>query len=134
MMHKGSCHCGQVRYQVSLDPSKANRCNCSICTKLGTTNGIVKPDAFELLEGESSLATYGKFVQRFFCKHCGVHCFGKGHLEEVGGDFVSVNLNTLDDIDPNLLTVGYWDGRHDNWQAGTRPEPWPIFAPALTDG
>ena len=27
-----------------------------------------------------------------------------------------------------LPTLRYWDGRHDNWYAGTRDEPWPIFA------
>jgi hypothetical protein len=57
---------------------------------------------------------------------CGVHCFGRGHLVELGGDYVSVNLNCLDDVDPNQLSVVYWDGRHNNWIAGQRPAPWPI--------
>ncbi len=46
----------------------------------------------------------------------------------LGGDFVSVNVNTLDDHDPSTTAVTYWDGRHDNWQAGARPTPWPITA------
>ena len=37
--------------------------------------------------------------RRYFCKHCGIHCFGRGHLEVLGGDYVSINLNTLDDVD-----------------------------------
>jgi len=41
---------------------------------------------------------------------------------------VSVNLNTLDDVDPRDVKVIYWDGRHDNWQAGPRDIAWPIVA------
>jgi hypothetical protein len=55
-----------------------------------------------------------------------VHCFGSGHLAELGGDFVSINYNTLDDVDPLDVKVSYWDGRHDNWQAGARDNPWRI--------
>ena len=65
-------------------------------------------------------------TKRFFCRTCGVHCFGKGHLEQLGGDYVSVNLNCLDDADIGQAKVTYWDGRHDNWQAGMRDTPWPI--------
>jgi hypothetical protein len=40
--------------------------------------------------------------------------------------FVSINLNTLDDFDPTRASIVYWDGRHDNWGAGTRSAPWSI--------
>ena len=127
--HHGSCHCGDVKYEVVIDPTQASRCNCSVCTKLGVTTSIVKPDAFTLLVDESTLASFTRFPEianRYFCKRCHVLVFGKGHLEEVGGDFVSVNLNTIDDFDPLQASFVYWDGRHDNWQAGPRPTPWPV--------
>jgi hypothetical protein len=128
--HQGSCHCGAVRYRVAFDlGSSAGRCNCSVCSKIAQTGGIVKPDAFTLLSGEESLSQYvwgGKISTRFFCKHCGIHCFGRGHLAEIGGDYVSVNLNTLDDVELADLKVVYWDGRHNNWEGGPRDTPWPI--------
>lgn len=127
--HHGSCHCGAIRYEVDLDlGGKATRCNCSICQKLMWTGAMVKPDAFRLRAGEAEASGYvwgGRVSTRFFCKHCGTPCFGRGELEMLGGAFVSVNVNTLDDVDVGTLTIGYWDGRHDNWQAGTRPTPWP---------
>ncbi len=128
--HAGSCHCGAVKFEVEVDATKGGRCNCSICTKLGITAALVKPEAFALLSGEESLSSYEwgmKISKRFFCKGCGVLCFGKGHLAEVGGDYVSVNLNALDDVDPNQAELTHWDGRHNNWDAGPRPTPWPIF-------
>jgi hypothetical protein len=128
--HTGGCHCGAVRFEVQLaDIHGASRCNCSVCTKIAATARIVKPAAFTLRAGEDDLSSYewgAKISRRFFCKHCGVHCYGRGFLEDVGGDYVSVNLNCLDAVDPSQLAVTYWDGRHNNWEAGPRDRPWPI--------
>ncbi len=127
--HSGSCHCGDVRFDVEIDASTGSRCNCSICHKLGATTGIVKPAAFTLLTDEAKLTRYewgGKTAQRYFCARCGITCFARGFLEQVGGAYVSVNLNCLDDVDANEATIGHWDGRNNNWQAGTRSAPWPI--------
>jgi hypothetical protein len=134
--HTGTCHCGAVRFEVELDlGAGASRCNCSVCTKVGITSAIAKPSAFVLLSDEAALGMYewgGKTAQRYFCKTCGIHCFGRGYLEQVGGAYVSVNLNTVDDLELSDLKVSYWDGRHDNWQAGTRSTPWPILAKAAS--
>ncbi len=128
--HTGSCHCGAVRFVVHVDLAEgAAKCNCSICLKLGAIGRIVKPADFTLVSGEDSLSSYewgGRISKRHFCRRCGVYCFGKGHLDVLGGDYVSVNLNCLDDADPNALKVGHFDGRHNNWHAGMRDQPWPI--------
>jgi hypothetical protein len=128
-LHRGGCHCGAVRYEVTIDARNGSRCNCSICQKVAQLGGIVVPDAFRLVSGAESITEYSwgtKCGSRSFCKRCGIHCFGHGHLKELGGDFVSINYNSLDDVDPLDVNVAYWDGRHDNWQAGTRPAPWRI--------
>ena len=52
------------------------------------------------------------------------------NFRALGGDFVSVNLNCLDSFDPATVKTIYWDGRHDNWQAGPRDQPWPVFTDA----
>lgn len=126
--HLGSCHCGTVKIEADLDTEVATRCNCTICTKLGCVGTMAKVDTFRVVEGEDALGGYviTSAAKRFFCKRCGVYLFGMGHVPEIGGDFVSVNLNVLDDIDPGLLSVRHWDGRHDNWMAGMRDEAWPI--------
>jgi len=128
--YTGGCHCGAVRFAVELDLAEgAARCNCSVCMKTAVTGRIVKPSAFTLLSDEAGLGVYewgASISKRFFCPRCGVHCFGRGYLEEVGGDYASVNVNCFDDVDPWQLSIIYWDGRHNNWDAGPRPAPWPI--------
>jgi hypothetical protein len=129
--HTGGCHCGAVRFEVEIDPSTGSMCNCTVCTKIATVGAIAKPAAFTLLQGEDSLSTYewgGRISRRKFCKHCGVHCFAFGHLDVLGGDYVGINLNCLDDFDLSKTQLSYWDGRHNNWQGGQRSTPWPITA------
>jgi hypothetical protein len=128
--HPGSCHCGTVRFLFDVDATAGTQCNCSICQKIGTTNAMGKPADLKVLAGEDQLGAYEwghKVGKRYFCRSCGVQCFGKGHLAEMGGDYVSVPLNVLDDVDLSEVKVTHWDGRHNNWHAGDRATPWPVF-------
>lgn len=131
--HQGSCHCGAVRFEADLDLSTgASRCNCTVCQKLGLIGKHCKPNELRVVAGEANLAVYewgGRIAcKRYFCKTCGAHPFLRGHLDKLGGDFASINVNCLDDVDPGTLVIGHWDGRHDNWQAGIASKPWPTIA------
>lgn len=120
--YNGSCHCGRVKFQADIDLDQgAGKCNCSICTKTRNWSVLLKPEAFRLETGEEALGDYqfGTMMGHHrFCRTCGVHGFSQGHLAELGGDFVSVRLNVLDDLDPTEWAeapVRYSNGRDNDW-------------------
>jgi hypothetical protein len=120
--YTGSCHCGAVRYEVDMDfAAGTSKCNCSICRKTRTWSAIVKPAAFRLRSGESALSDYqfgGKNAHHLFCRNCGVRPFGRGYVEQIGGDYVSINVACLDNAsDEELGTarVRFMNGRDNDW-------------------
>jgi hypothetical protein len=126
--HTGRCHCGAVHFVADVDATQGTSCNCTICRRINQVSGVTKPGGVRVTKGQEHLTRYPNPIgARYFCKVCGIHLYGEGDVPEMGGAFMSVSLNTLDDVDTGAIAVAHWDGRHDNWQAGLRPTPWPVF-------
>lgn len=112
-MRTGGCHCGAVRYEVSLSLDKTVSCNCSICTKAGYLLAFVPVTQFKLISGEEKLRDYQfnkKMAHHVFCTDCGIHSFSHGQSPD-GRDMRAINLRCLDDIDIDALKPQKIDGR-----------------------
>lgn len=110
--HTGSCHCGQVRFEV-VAPSTitVSECNCSICTRSGHLGLIVPSERFRLLEGEDSLRTYTfntGVAQHYFCSRCGIKSF---YVPRSHPDGYSVNARCIDSPTVEKMVVEPFDGR-----------------------
>jgi hypothetical protein len=119
--YHGSCHCGAVTFEAEIDLAQGTgKCNCRLCWKTRKWGIGVKPAAFRLLTGQEALTDYFKHeaVHNPFCRSCGVRTHSWGNIPEIGGEYVSISLACLDDLDPSELAeanVRFMDGRADNW-------------------
>jgi len=113
-MHRGSCHCGKVRYQVEIDLAQpVVACNCSICQRSGTLLAFVPASKFQLLSGEADLRDYQfnrNKIHHLFCTTCGIKSFARGELPD-GTPMAAVNVRCLEGVELDGLTVQKFNGR-----------------------
>jgi hypothetical protein len=111
--YAGSCHCGDVRFEVEADLGTVMACNCSICSRAGYLLAFVGPDHFKLLSGAGKQTDYQfnkKNIHHLFCSKCGVRSFGHGKGPD-GSEMYAVNVRTLDGIDLASLKVQSFNGK-----------------------
>ncbi|MGD8317504.1 MAG: GFA family protein [Myxococcales bacterium] len=109
---EGGCHCGAVRYRVTIRKREVVQCNCSICTKKGFIHLIVPEKDFELVQGADALTTYTfgtHTAKHHFCRHCGIHSYYRPRSHP---DQIDVNVRCLEGVDPSDFESRDFDGRH----------------------
>jgi hypothetical protein len=108
MTYHGSCHCGAVTYKVEGEFTEGISCNCSYCKRKGMLLAFVPQTSVTILSGEDKLKTYlfnKKVINHCFCETCGVQPFGQS------GDTMAINLNCLEDLDTDSLTINKYNGK-----------------------
>jgi len=113
MVYRGSCHCGQVRYEVEGEVDSGMACNCSMCGRRGSLLWFVPRERLKLLTSEDAAGSYlfNKHVIRHrFCPTCGIHTFGEAQGPD-GRAMGAINLRTLEDFDLDRVPVKHFDGR-----------------------
>ena len=113
MKYKGSCHCGQIAFEVEGELAQVADCNCSICAKMGSLHWFVPRESLHLLTPETNLATYSfgtQTIKHHFCPKCGIHPFGEG-VDPSGVRRAAVNARCLEGVDYAALPVKHFDGK-----------------------
>jgi len=112
-VHKGSCHCGGVEYEVSLPGGlvDARRCNCSMCRRRGAVVASVELKDLNITKGKDLLSIYQfntKTAKHYFCSKCGIYTH---HQRRSNPSLYAINIACLEGVDPFVLsTVPVLDG------------------------
>ena len=111
VIHKGSCHCGAVRYEARGALRNVINCHCSKCRRThGHTAAYTAVQREELiltrqdgLKWYRSLSDDTPNVHRGFCKKCGSSLFWDP--KDIG-DTIAISAGTLDEP-TGLTTIGH---------------------------
>ncbi len=64
----GSCHCGEVRFEIETDFPELTTCDCSICLRKNALMVKVHERAFHLLSGAQALTQVQEMTLTFVPK------------------------------------------------------------------
>ena len=114
--HRGSCHCGRVRFEVDADIDHVRSCDCSVCRRRGALNFRVPKQNLRLLTPWEDLTLYqwgSRTARDYFCATCGILPFRRPSdptsRELAEGvppfDGWAVNVRCLEDVDVEALPV-----------------------------
>lgn len=98
----GGCHCGHVRYEAEIDPSKVSICHCTDCQRL--TGSAYRVTAITQTRKVRLTANPPKVYRKFgdngrarlqsFCPECGSPLFTTGEGEDAAT--TGIRLGTID--------------------------------------
>src|SRR5262252_4036111 len=106
MKYAGSCHCGNIKFEVEGTLESAMACNCSMCQRKGSLLWLVPRSALRLLTPDDNARTYlfNKHVIRHrFCPVCGIHPYAEAS-DAKGQPTAAINIRALENIDLNAVT------------------------------
>ena len=113
MKYEGSCHCGNIAFEVEGDFDTAIDCNCSMCRRRGGLLAFVPRDKLVLTVPEQNVSTYQfnrHMIRHHFCAVCGTAPYGEG-ADGKGNEMAAVNLRCIPAIDLDKLSITKVDGR-----------------------
>ena len=104
-MHKGSCLCGAVSFEVAGELPGPDACHCRQCRKSSghffTSTDVPKTSV--TIHGEDSVTWFqsSERVRRGFCKTCGSSLF----WDPIHRDFIGVAMGAFDQPTDTRLAI-----------------------------
>ena len=101
----GSCHCGQVRFEIDTDFPELTMCDCSICKRRNALMVKVHEDNFRLLAGRESITEYQFHmitVKRYDGKD---RCIYPFHRKGMTPDNLGINVHCLEGFSPAGIPI-----------------------------
>lgn len=113
MLYQGSCHCGNIRFEVEGDFGAAVSCNCSICQRKGTLLWFAPREKFHLLNPDAKISSYTfnkHVIHHKFCPVCGVSPFAEA-VDPKGNPMTAINARCLENVDLDSIEIQHFNGK-----------------------
>ena len=110
----GQCHCGFIRYEAEIEPTRVSICHCTDCQRLTGSAYRVSTSAraedFRLTGGEPSVyvkvGDSGNRSLQYFCPKCGSPCYRSG--EGADAEEIGIRVGTVNQRRQLLPTKQIW--------------------------
>lgn len=132
MLINGSCHCGNIRYELDWSPDPveipARACTCSFCVKHGGVWTSCPTGLLTVLYGDSRRVNeyhFGTKTADFHvCATCGVAPVVTSEID--GKIYAVVSVNAMDNVDSSMLKRGTisFDGEEVDVRLQRRARGW----------
>jgi hypothetical protein len=112
-IHRASCHCGAVHFELTLPNGLENprRCSCSFCRMRGAIAASVPIDGLKIIKGAEKLTLYQfntMTAKHYFCSVCGIYTH---HQRRSNPHQFGFNVACLEGVNPfDLGEVPVLDG------------------------
>ena len=99
---EGACHCGAVRFTVTLAEGleQPRRCNCSFCRMRGAVVVSARREDLRITSSNNALRLYQfntRQAEHYFCSVCGIYTH---HRRRSNPDQISINVACLAGVSP----------------------------------
>jgi len=114
---QGSCHCGNVKYQLGKAPEWLVSCNCSICRRIGAlwTHAETSDVILNYEKGATIAYIWGdKTLSIHSCKNCGCTTHWES-LDQEQHSRMGLNFRMCSDHELSDYRVRHFDGA-DTWE------------------
>ena len=99
--YQGSCHCGNVKFEVTADIDHLRICDCSLCYQRGALNFRVEDTQLKRITPLEEMTLYQwhtKTAKDYFCPTCGILPFRR---PRTAPDLWTINVRCLEGINVN---------------------------------
>ena len=132
MLIHGSCHCGNIAFELTWDPDPAEiparACGCSFCVKHGGVWTSNPGGALRIIVSDPSAVSRYSFETHtavfHICARCGVVPVVTSRIED--HLYAVVNVNTFENVAPSLLKRApiSFDGEEEGTRLARRERYW----------
>jgi len=132
MIIAGSCHCGNISFELTWEPEPtaipARACTCSFCTRHGGVWTSCPTGSLAVALRDPSIVSRYRFGTRtaefLVCSTCGVVPLVTS--EVAGNLYAVVNVNCFENVDPSMLrrTPATFDAESEDTRLARRARNW----------
>lgn len=123
-MPEGGCHCGAVRYSMSVEVAHHALCHCLDCRRAAGAPAVawaLAPVEQVSIRGETAEYASSEHGRRHFCPKCGTGLFYTN--AEVFPGQIDIQSATLDDPDSIPLQAQIQTAERIGWMADLHDRP-----------